>query len=226
MTTNSKDAIFCVKCGEKNATSSAFCTNCGTELVHHKKKEDEDLQKKREEEKRLNQVTLKNMPSKISSATFIAAKVIVKTSIVSLKPKQPTRYDSESTKVFIVLSGTLRYAHDVTDEVKRKILEDVGTDLDIKQVEWFSSSLASSRLNDKGWHAISNGGQWYMWPMNGSTIKTLITVNYMNGKPSKDIVKGGNYSQDNLSHDQTSEAVWTVIGFIAFIIFIIWLIAK
>lgn len=227
MVASNKDAIFCVKCGEKNNASSIYCVGCGTKLARPKTMLDEDLKKQRQEEERLNQVTLKNMSSKIAKATFMVAKVIVKTSIVSLRPKLPNRYDSATTKVLVILSGTLKSAYDVTDEVKKKILEDVSTDLSISQVEWTTSSLASSALIDRGWSAIYSKGQWYIWPTSGSTIKTLITVKYVEGSPHREVVEGEVYSRDNLDRDQTSEIVWTVLGVIAtVVIIIIWLISR
>lgn len=222
----SKKTIFCTKCGEKNSTNSTYCTNCGAKLVNPKKIAEEDPNKKREEDKKLNQVTLKNMPAKISDATLIVAKVIIKTSIVTFKPKQPTRYDSYSTRAFVIIGGTLRYASDVTDEVKRKVLDDLDTDLDIDKVEWATPSSVSFELRDKGWNAVSCGTQWYIWPVNGSTIKSLVTVDYIGGKPKRNIVSGGAYSKKDMEHDETSETIWAIIGFIALILFIIFLIAR
>ena len=222
----SKKIIFCTKCGKKNNANSTYCTNCGTKLINPKKIAEENPEKKREEDKRLNQVTLKNMSSKISGATLIVAKVIIKTSIVTFRPKQPTRYDSYSTRAFIVLEGTLRYASDVTDEVKNKVLDDLDTDLDIDKVEWATPSSVSFGLRDKGWNAVSCGTQWYIWPVNGSTIKSLVTVDYIGGKPKRNIVSGGAYSKGDMEHDETSETIWAIIGFIALILFIIFLIAR
>ena len=224
---SSKNTIFCTKCGKKNGTSSTYCTGCGAKLINPRKIAEEDPERKREEEKRLNQVTLENMTSKISSATFIVAKVIVKSSIISLKPKQPDRYDTYSTKAFVILDGSLRFASDVDDDVKKKILEDLETDMDINQVDWTTSSLASLRLRDKGWNAVAcSGAQWYVWPVNGSTIKSLVTVDYTGKTPNRTIVKGRVYSQDEIKHDQSSETVWAIIGFIAIVLFIIFLMTR
>lgn len=224
---SSKNTLFCTKCGEKNSTSSTYCTNCGARLINPKKIAEEDPERKREEEKKKNQVTLENMSSKISSATLIVAKVIVKTSIVSFRPKQPDRYDTYSIKAFVVLDGSLRYASDVSDEVKEKILDDLETDIDMGQVEWTTVSLYSMGLRDKGWNAIScSGAQWFIWPINGSTVKSLITVDYIGKTPKKNVVKGGTYSREDMEHDKSSETVWVVIGVIAFILFIIFLIAR
>lgn len=223
---SSKNTLFCTKCGEKNSTSSTYCTNCGAKLVNPRKSAEEGPEKKREEEKRKDQVTLGNMSSKISGATLIIAKVIVKTSIISFKPKQPNRYDTYSIKAFVVLDGSLRYASDVSNEVKRKILDDLETDMEMEEVEWTTASLSSVGLRDKGWNAISCSGQWFIWPMNGSTVKSLVTVDYIGKTPKRNVVKGGAYSREDMEHDKSSETIWAVIGVIAFILFIILLITR
>lgn len=222
----SKKTIFCTKCGKKNSANSTYCTDCGTKLINPKKIAEENPDKKREEDRRLNQVTLKNMSAKISGATFIIAKVIIKTSIVTFRPKQPTRYDSYSIKAFVVLEGTLRYASDVTDEVKKKILDDLDTDLDMDQIEWATTSSISIGLRDKGWNAISCGAQWYIWPANGSTIKSLITVDYIGNTPKRNVVSGGTYSREDMRHDKSSETIWAIIGFIILILFVIFMIVT
>lgn len=221
---SNKNTIFCTKCGKKNSSSSTYCTDCGSKLINPRKIAENDPAKKREEDKRLNQVTLKNMSSKISGATFIVAKVITKTSIVTFRPKQPTTYDSYSTEAFVVLEGTLRYASDVTDAVKRKILEDLNTDLDINKVGWATTSSISLGLRDKGWNAVSCKSQWFIWPANGSTIKSLITVDYAGKTPNKSVVMGGTYTQDDMDSDKSTETMWAVICSIGFILLIIFLI--
>lgn len=227
MPTN-KNTIFCTKCGSKNNINSTYCTECGTKLVKLEKDiSKEDLEKKRLEDKKINEVTLKNMKSKISSATFIVAKVITKTSLVTFKPKQPTRYDSYSTKAFVILEGTLRHAYDITDEVKKKILDDLETDLDINQVEWGTTLSISLGLRNKGWNAVCCGATtWYIWPVNGSTVKSLISIDYTGKNPNKNIVKGQTYSQDDMDKDKSSETIGMVIGFIILILVIIFLVSR
>lgn len=213
--------IFCVKCGSKNTNTFAYCIHCGAKLVRSRDEDEEERERKCKEEDARNRVTLKNMHSKISCATFIIAKVIIKLTSASLKPRQPTEYDGGSTKAFIILSGSLRYDSDVTDEVKKKILNDIGTDLDVSQVEWSTDSLISSALNDKGWHAVCVGWQWYVWPMNGSTIRTLVTVNYKNGVSHRKIVKGEMCPRNKFIHDQISEETWSsIVTFLSILFFI------
>ena len=90
-----------------------------------------------------------------------------------------------------------------------------------------TASLASLRLRDKGWNAVAcSGAQWYVWPLNGSTIKSLVTVDYTGKTPNRTIVKGRVYSQDEIKHDQSSETVWAIIGFIAIVLFIIFLMTR
>lgn len=220
-----KKSVFCTKCGKKNSIDSTFCANCGAKLVNLKKTTEEPA-KKREEDDKLNQITLKNMSSKIFSATFIAAKVITKTSIITFKPKQPTVHDGYTTKAFVILDGPIRYISDVTDEVKKKILNDLGTDLNINQVDWAKSSSISIGLRHKGWNALLFGTQWYIWPANGSTVKSLITIDYIGGIPKVNTVKGKVYSQEDMKRNKSSEAIWIFICFIILIIIIIFLVAK
>lgn len=217
---NNKKIIFCTECGKKNDATSKYCTDCGAKLVSPK-----DLTKNSfEREQKSYEVTLKNMSSKISGATFIVAKVIVKSSIISFRPKQPTRYDTYSLKTFIVLEGKLRYASDVTDGVKEKILKDLGTDIDKNKIEWGTFSSISVGLRDKGWNAIScSGCQWFIWPMNGSTVKSLITIDYVNKKPRKNIVKGTVYSQEDINNDKALETLGTIVVILVFILIIVFL---
>lgn len=189
-----------------------------------KKIAEEDHDKKHEEDKKLNQITIRNISTKVSGATFIVAKVIVKTSIATFRPKQPTRYDSYLIKAFVILEGSLRYASDVTDEAKKKILDDLDTDLGVDKVEWATTSSVSLRLRDKGWNAVSCGAQWYIWPANGSTIKSLVTIDYVGGEPKRTVVSGETYSREDLAHDKSSEAIWTIISFIVLVLIIIFMI--
>ena len=214
---SSKSTKICTKCGKKSDASSKYCADCGAKLVAPKEKTENNLKKYLEEEKKNDQITLKNMYSRISGVTFIAAKVIVKTSIVSFRLKPPTRYDGYSTKAFIILHGTLGFTitANITDEVKKKILEDLGTDLDISQVEWLTPLSISYGLKDMGWNAVSCGADYYIWPANGSTIKSLITIDYADKKPHKKIVKGkATYSRDDIQHDQSFEVLGVIIGLI------------
>lgn len=227
--TSNKNTIFCTKCGKKNSSNSTYCTECGSKLINPGKIAENESAKKYEEDKRLNQVTLENMSSKISEAVFMVSGVIVKDGLgifgfKKLKSIQPTIHDSYSTKVFVILIGTLRYASDITDAVKRKILDDLDTDLDINKVGWATTDHVSLGLRNKGWNVVLCDAEWYVWPVNGSTVKSLITVNYTGKVPKKSVVVGRLYTQDDMDSDKLIETIWGVIGLIGSIILVIFYI--
>ena len=221
----STKAVFCIKCGRKNNIASTYCTGCGTRLVTEKNiKEESEKKREKEKEEAFNKVTINNFSSKISEAVFIVAKVITKTSIVSLRPKQPTTYDSYTTKAFIILGGSLRYESDVSDEVKKKILKDLDTDIEINQVAWTTQKLVSSELRNKGWSAAFFGSLWYIWPTNGSTSKSLITIDYKSNKAMKNILVGEKYLREDMERDESHDVGSSIIGAIILLMLLVFCI--
>ena len=219
--------IFCVKCGRKSDLRSMYCANCGQKLIKPKTsvENDDEINNKNYEE---NKITLENVSSKISEAVFIVAKVITKSSMLSpSRPKQPTTRDMYSTEVFVILNGELNNASGVVDQVKKKILKEFGTDINISDVKWMTRTNLSSGLRDRGWNAAFNSCSWYMWPSNGSTIKTFIDIKYVNGVLKRKIIKGDIYTQNRLEIDKKSE-IWEIVIIVAAccIFYILYLLSK
>lgn len=222
-----KKVIFCVKCGRKSDLRSMYCANCGQKLIKPKTsvENDDEINNKNYEE---NKITLENMSSKISEAVFIVAKVITKSSMLSpSRPKQPTTRDMYSTEAFVILNGELNNVSGVVDQVKKKILKEFGTDINISDVKWMTRTNLSSGLRYRGWNAAFNGCSWYMWPSNGSTIKTLIDIKYVNGVLKRKIIKGDIYTQNRLEIDKKSE-IWEIVIIVAAccIFYILYLLSK
>jgi hypothetical protein len=222
-----KKVIFCVKCGRKSGLRSMYCANCGQRLIKPKTgvENNDEINDKNYEE---NKITLENMSLRISEAVFIVAKVITKSSMLSpSRPKQPTTKDMYSTEVFVILNGEFNYVSDVVDQVKKKILKEFGTDINISDVKWMTRANLSSGLRDKGWNTAFDAFSWYMWPSNGSTVKTLITIKYVNGVSKRKIIKGDIYTQDRLEIDKKSE-IWEIVIIVAAccIFYILYLLSK